>query len=282
MNASGARISLLDRFSIEFAPPAQEPKPTGNLAPSAQRLLAHLGLYGARARSAVAGALWPDVPEEQAQGSLRTTLWRLQKVAPGLVDCSQASVRLVSGVAVDVQEVEAWARQVFEARTDVLALRTPRSALHGELLPGWYQDWVLVERERLRQLRLHALEVLSVRLADVGHFAQAVEAADAAVVAEPLRESAQRALITVHIAEGNLLEGLRRYDAYRALLADELGVPPTPLMDALVHPLLRGRRPALSSAKAHLRTTDRPRSGRNRRQRDSDGLSRGPAPYEGD
>lgn len=259
MNFSGdARVCLLDQFSVEFSGSYQASGTASDLAPSVQRLLAHLGLSGARARHAVAGALWPDVPEDQALGSLRTTLWRLQKASPGLVDASHASVRLASCVAVDVRELEVWARQVFEARIDATALTTPRSALHGELLPGWYQDWVVVDRERVRQLRLHALEVLSVRLAGEGRFAQAVEAAGAAVADEPLRESARRALITVHFTEGNLLEGLRQYDSYRTLLADELGLPPTALMEQLVQPLLhrRGVIPVqrVPIAKGHLKS----------------------------
>jgi hypothetical protein len=70
-----------------------------------------------------------------------------------------------------------------------------------ELLPGWYDDWVLLEREPLRQRVLHGLEALSRHLVRAGRFAEAVEAAMVAVAVEPLRESAQRALVTAHLAE---------------------------------------------------------------------------------
>jgi DNA-binding SARP family transcriptional activator len=232
------RISLLNGFALELGGSGRPPTRVVGLPPRSQRLLAHLGLCGPVARAAIAGTLWPDVPEDHAHASLRTTLWRLHKAAPGLVDSSHTSLELTDGIAVDVQELDEWTRQVFDLKTHIVAVRTPSAALNGELLPGWYEDWVLVERERVRQMRMHTLERLSERLADCGHFAEAVQAASAAVIAEPLRESAHRALIRVHFAEGNLLEGLRQYDTYRALLADEVGLTPTPLMDQLIHPWL--------------------------------------------
>ncbi|HEY6203669.1 MAG TPA: bacterial transcriptional activator domain-containing protein [Candidatus Limnocylindria bacterium] len=80
----------------------------------------------------------------------------------------------------------------------------------GELLADWCDEWVLLERERLRQLRLHALEVLTQRLVTVGRYADAMEVALAALRSEPLRESAHRAVISVHLAEGNRSEALRQ------------------------------------------------------------------------
>jgi DNA-binding SARP family transcriptional activator len=84
-----------------------------------------------------------------------------------------------------------------------------------------------MERERIRQRILHALEALSERLATAGRFADAIEAAILATSAEPLRESAQRALIKAHVAEGNLTEARRSYRAYHDLVHRELGVAPS-------------------------------------------------------
>jgi DNA-binding SARP family transcriptional activator len=69
---------------------------------------------------------------------------------------------------------------------------------------------VLVERERFRQLRLHALEALCRRLTGDGLHAEAVDAGIAAIAAEPLRESAHRALMSAHVAEGNRGEAMRQ------------------------------------------------------------------------
>jgi DNA-binding SARP family transcriptional activator len=233
-----ARLSLLNGFSLDVDGSRPRRTTLGELPPSVQRLLAHLGLYDAQARTAIAGTLWPEVADEQAHASLRTTLWRLQKVVPGLVDSSHSTVRLNAGVAVDVRELDEWVRMVLSPGSEVERAAIPRAALRGELLPGWYEDWVLVERERVRQMRVHALERLSERLMEASHFAEAVQAATAAVVAEPLRESAHRALIRVHFHEGNVIEGLRQYETYRALVHDELALAPTSLMDELVRPYL--------------------------------------------
>ena len=98
----------------------------------------------------------------------------------------------------------------------------------GELLPDWYDDWVMIERERLRQLRLHALEIVCRRLAAMRLFGPAVDAGLAAVLDEPLRESAQRALIEAHLAEGNRSEAIRQYNSYRERLYTELRLEPSP------------------------------------------------------
>ncbi|MCA1481353.1 bacterial transcriptional activator domain-containing protein, partial [Bradyrhizobium sp. NBAIM08] len=94
------------------------------------------------------------------------------------------------------------------------------------------------ERESYRQLRLHALERLSETLRAVGEHTSALMAALSAVRADPLRESAHRQVIAVHLAEGNAAEALRQYHVYRRLLALELGLPPSPTIRGLVGPLL--------------------------------------------
>jgi DNA-binding SARP family transcriptional activator len=106
----------------------------------------------------------------------------------------------------------------------------------GDLLPGWYDDWVLFERERLRQMRLHSLEKLAGHMAGQGQHAEAVEAALAAVAADPLRESAHRTVVEVHLAEGNVSEALRAFERCRQLMSEELGIEPSPQMQSLIAP----------------------------------------------
>jgi DNA-binding SARP family transcriptional activator len=124
--------------------------------------------------------------------------------------------------------MDQWATRLIKGTVsrDDLAV-SPSWADALDLLPGWYDDWALMERERVRQRILHALEALSRRLTDAGRYADAVEAAMLAISAEPLRESAQRALIEAHIGEGNLAEARRCYHAYHDLVRRELGVDPS-------------------------------------------------------
>jgi DNA-binding SARP family transcriptional activator len=137
-------------------------------------------------------------------------------------------------VCADVRETIAWARRLTDASHSIEDHDLRQALDGGDLLADWDDDWVVVERERLRQLRLHSLEFLSQRLASVGRYVDAIEVALAALRIEPLRESAHRALISVHLAEGNPSEALRQYRRFRELLRAELGLEPSPLIKELV------------------------------------------------
>jgi DNA-binding SARP family transcriptional activator len=93
---------------------------------------------------------------------------------------------------------------------------------------------VLIERERLRQLSLHALEALAARLLGAARIGEALETALAAVAMEPLRESAHRLLIEVHLAERNASEAIRQFRFCSHLFQTQLGIAPSPQLAALV------------------------------------------------
>jgi DNA-binding SARP family transcriptional activator len=226
-------IRLLDGFSMMVRDRGAKPSPR-EVSPALQRLVAHLCLSGSPPRSQVAGHLWPDVSEELARGSLRSALWRLQHLVPGLVRVSGTALSLADDVRVDVRELAEWARRVRDPHVHVDELELPGATLGSELLPGWYEDWILLERDRLRQLRLHSLEVLAGRLAAAGRHGDALQVAYAAVRVEPLRESAHRTVVRVHLAEGNVVEAVRAYDRFRVMLEAEMAVAPTALMTELI------------------------------------------------
>jgi DNA-binding SARP family transcriptional activator len=240
---SRPRVRLLGGFTIRNGLSCGEPV-ASQLPLGVQRLVAHLCLAGRPARTAVAGRLWPDVPEEKAHASLRSALWRLRRAAPELVDATGDALGLAAGVRVDVRDLHIWADRVGDRRASADRLTLPDMALLGDLLPGWYDDWVLLERDRLQQLRLYALETVAARLGVAGQHGEALQAAHLAIRAEPLRESAHRTLVRVHLAEGNVVEALRAYELFRDLLRDELGVPPTEQMTRLVHSITGLRRAA--------------------------------------
>jgi DNA-binding SARP family transcriptional activator len=201
-----------------------------------QRLLAYLALHGRpTTRSSVAGTLWPEAAEDRAAANLRSTLWRIRRTGLPLVSSSGAYLRLEPSVRLDVHESIGAARRILNAAAtgaDLDAL--PDVALAGDVLPDWDDDWALLERERFRQIRLHALERRCDLLRSAGRTAEAIESALAVVAAEPLRESAHRALIRAHLAEGNRVEALRQFALYRRLMRDELGLEPSPDVSALL------------------------------------------------
>ncbi|HUZ20717.1 MAG TPA: BTAD domain-containing putative transcriptional regulator [Acidimicrobiales bacterium] len=208
------------------------------LVQGAQRLVALLALHGKwLRRSYVAGTLWGDASEEHANGSLRSALWRLRASALHVVDSAHDELRLAPAVEVDVHRAATVARGILAGAfgEDTTEMAEPR--LWEELLPGWYEDWILLERERHRQLTLLALEALSEHCTDVGRSDAAVLAALAAVEREPLRESAHRALVRAHLADGNVAEAIRRFRIYEQLAQHDLGVDPSPKMTALLEGL---------------------------------------------
>jgi DNA-binding SARP family transcriptional activator len=249
--ASAPRVVLLDGFAVHLGDRGTESQ-VGPLPHGVQRLVAHLCLAERPARTAVAGHLWPDASDDRAQGSLRSALWRLQRVAPGLIVVSGGALSLSPRVRVDVHELSDWANRVLDPRVPVGELAVLDTELRGDLLPGWYDDWVLLERERLRQLRMYAFERLANSFAVDGRHAEALQAAYEAIRAEPLRESAHRTLVHVHLVEGNVSEAIRAYETYRRLLDDELGVRPTDQMARLVRGLCRRPRDC-AAPPAHLR-----------------------------
>jgi DNA-binding SARP family transcriptional activator len=198
---------------------------------ASQRLVAFLALQrGMVRRTAVAGSLWPDASEHHAYCNLRQALARLQCTARKALAASKLELRLAEGVAVDVRHARALACRLLDPAVTPEQSDLGRAAvavLSAELLPDWDDDWVLLEAEDWRQLRLHALEALAGRLAAAGRWGEAAGAACAAVRADPLRESARASLIQVHLAEGNQSEAVREFARYQALLHVDLGLKPT-------------------------------------------------------
>jgi DNA-binding SARP family transcriptional activator len=138
---------------------------------------------------------------------------------------------------VDVNELTDLVHRFLDAPIDADGPRLTELEGAGELLPEWEDEWLMPQRERFRQIRLHALERIGERLAEEGRFGRAVEVSLAVVADDPLRESAQRVLIRVYAAEGNVHEALTQYLAYREVMRDELGLEPSPQMDALIDEL---------------------------------------------
>jgi DNA-binding SARP family transcriptional activator len=220
------------------------------LAANGRRVLACLALGGpAMRRDVLAGRVWAWSSEGRAQANLRNALWRIRQVDRRVVEADNDEVRLGGDVAVDLRASAAHARWLVERSSScgtgtgvaTAVTATAPDLLEADILPDWGDDWVLLERERHRQLRIHGLEALSRCLAQAGRFAEAVDAAYAAITAEPLRESAYAALIRAHLAEGNRAEAARQFAAYRRVVNDELGLPPSPAIAALLEPVLNAR-----------------------------------------
>src|SRR5262249_33152067 len=177
------------------------------IAPGGQRLIALLALKDRPVgRLHVAGTLWPNYSTERSLADLRTTLWRVNQSSEHVIAATPSLLSLDVGVGVDVRNLTAFAHRLrpAEAGSGTRGLDSVSLAdLVDDLLPDWYDDWLQDEREGWRQTRLHTLENLAAGLSASGRHSAAIQAALAAVHLEPLRETAHRTLIEIHLAEGN-------------------------------------------------------------------------------
>jgi DNA-binding SARP family transcriptional activator len=213
----------------------------------AQRLVALLALQGQRARPHVAGILWPDTTEGRALTSLRAAVLQTQRAVPQLLEADRTHIALGRDVHVDVEEMRRCASQVLD-ETPGDGRAAVRALSGAELLPGWYDDWVVVERERLQHQRLRALE----RLAEISlarhDIRTALTAALEAIAIEPLLESTRILVVRAHLQAGNRAAAVREFAGYRRLLDRELHIAPSPVLFNLVRHLGVGERDQHPSA----------------------------------
>jgi len=223
------RLSLLGAFELQ----------TGvrlvRVPRHVQRLLAFLALQGRPLhRAYVAGRLWIDLSQEHAHGCLRTTLWRMGRLQCPVIDVTSTHLALAATVAVDARELEACIERVAHNGATRMSGDIDLLTHAAELLPDWYEDWVLDERERLRQLRLVALEAAGEGLIVAQRYSDAAIAALAAVASDPLRESAYRLLIRSYLGEGNVAEAVHQFAVFRARLRGTLDLEPSRQMQELL------------------------------------------------
>ncbi|GIE35148.1 hypothetical protein Ait01nite_081930 [Actinoplanes italicus] len=207
------------------------------LVHSAQRLVAFLTLINRPVRrEPLAEVLWPGCGQRRAAANLRSSLWRMRQSCAELLDAGERLVVLRPDVVVDVWRAAGEARRMLAdpAPADDTITGHLRDDLSADVLPDWSDEWVLAERERYRQLRLHALDMMCELLTRSGRYGEAIDIGLVAVRAEPLRESAHRALVRAHLAEGNVAEAIRQYNRCRRVLHDELGIEPSPRLRELL------------------------------------------------
>ena len=189
-----------------------------------------------QSRESLIARFWPDSGLDPGRMSLRTALAALRKDFGEALSTDKMTVTL--HVATDVQRFE---RALREARQPALGererierLRGAVDACGGPLLPGFYDDWIFPERDRLAAERLAALGALSRWHESLGELPQAAAFARRACVADPLSESLRGELIRLLKAGGQRAEARRQFEDIERLLADALGNSPSPELRALV------------------------------------------------
>ena len=223
------------------------------MASRQQRLVSALAIYGPRNRRFVSGLLWPDSPEPRALESLRVTVHHISHQAPGLLANGGPVLSLTDGLSVDIHQCLELVRTCEQSGSSAAEDACLSSLLRAELLPGWYEDWVILEQNRLRIFRLRALIEHARRWLHQGDAEQAADVARNALVVEPLQESCVELLMRAELQTGNRAGALFAYESFRVRLSMELGVGPSDYLIQLAA--------AIRSRPAQLPLTDDSRFG---------------------
>ncbi len=230
--SSTLRIRLLGALDLRHD---ETPLPPLESARAAS-LLAYLLLHGEapQPRQRLAFLLWPDSTERQARTNLRHVLHNLRRALPDpdrFLDVTPRTLqwRADTPFWLDVAAFEdSLSRAQREAADGGLAALWEAVELYkGDLLEGSYDEWILEEREGLRQRYLEALERLAALLEARGDHAQAIRYAERLLRHDPLHEETYRLLMRLHDARGDRARALRVYHVCVATLEHELGVEPS-------------------------------------------------------
>lgn len=232
------QIRLLNSFQVVYD---SVPLPA-TLPARMQALLAYLALQRAAppSRRQLAFLFWPDASESQAHTNLRQLLHHLRRAWPAVREYLQIDAKVLQwqpGVAIelDVRVFEAAVERATAAagggQADAAraALLEAVALYTGDLLPDCYEDWLLQERERLRQSFLAALALLVVLCEDRRDYDMAIGYAQQMLRADPLHETTYQQLMRLYALHGDRASALRTYHLCASVLARELGVEPNPV-----------------------------------------------------
>src|ERR1700730_13339313 len=273
MTMPDLHIRLLGDFSLIYG----ERQVTSLNPTRLASLLPYLALHRdvPQQRQHLAFLFWPDTTEAQARNNLRQLLHQLRQVFPAVEHFLSADTHMlhwqpVTPCRLDVAEYEQalTAAEAATRRNDQHALQDALeqadNLYRGELLPGCYDEWILPERERLRQRHLQVLEQL-LRLFEVqGDTVTAIRYAQRLIGLDPLSEDLSRRLMRLFVLNNDRASALHVYHTCVTTLQRELGVDPdpatreayerlmhqeTPTIQAIVHQPLLAATPTLIGRK---------------------------------
>ena len=245
------RIQLLGAVRVFHADHTYDARLTQTLQP----LLAWLVLNRRKthAREALMELFWARQREDRARRCLSTALWRLKQalepdgVHPGAYLISTAGTIGFNNDSDHWLDVAAFEEGVGLLRTlghrtgdahDWLRAEGAIAHYTGDLLEGFYEDWAIRERERLRLLYLDSLATLLTHYSQAGAHDDALRCGQQILALDPLREDIHRELIRLHLQRSHRALALHQYEQCRAVLEDELGVEPMEETRALCAALL--------------------------------------------
>jgi predicted ATPase/DNA-binding SARP family transcriptional activator len=207
---------------------SHEPKPLKLETRTIEALLIYLACHERPlSRELLAELLWPDRTQEQAHANLRLALHRLRRQLDPFLLVTRQSVGL------NPQAVITLDARRFETLLANGQLESATGLYHDDFLASFYlnesptfEQWALLERERLRTLALAAWQQRIEQLITAGQLQQAIEGAQRLLQLDPLHEATHRQLMRLLAQSGQRSAAIAQYDTCRHLLATELDVTP--------------------------------------------------------
>jgi predicted ATPase/DNA-binding SARP family transcriptional activator len=232
-------VRLLGKFEVSC-----DGKPIAITSRPAQSLFAYLILNAGTAhrREKLAGLLWPDSLEETARDNLRHALWRIRKVLPSM---PEAAYLLTDDLSIAFNaSAEYWldAAELERISDSVSAdeLMAILSAYQGELLPGFYDEWVVLEREHLYSIFEHHMARLMSLLQTENRWLDILDWGERWIKLGQKPEPAYRALMSAHAAKGDMSKVAATYERCVKSLR-EFGVEPSEQTNKLYESLKSGK-----------------------------------------
>jgi predicted ATPase len=232
-------VKLLGQFSVHL-----DDRPIEVPSRPAQTLFAYLTLHPGTAfrREMLAGLIWPDANESNARSNLRHALWRIRKALGEQTgqdyfpaDDLTLAFTLDPGCWIDAVLLGSKAGPTSPTLEEQVA------AYQGELLPGFYDDWITVERERLQSAFENKIEALIDRLCYEKHWPDVIEWAEHWIKFGTAPEPAYRALMTAHARSGHKAKVKEAYQRCVEALQREFGVEPSEETQELYQQLMSTR-----------------------------------------
>jgi len=239
----GLRVTLLGGFEAGLASGATVSLPTKK----AQALLAYLGLRAGQShpRDKLAALLWGEKTDDQARDGLRHALVALRRA---LADADPPPLRvegqhLALDPAATEVDVVTFERRV--AQGTPAALEQAAELYRGDLLLGFtldeplFEEWLVAERERLREMALEALARLLAHQTRGVSTERAIQTAVRLLALDPLQEPVHRTLMRLYGRQGRRGAALKQYQTCVSVLRRELGTEPVAETRRLYQELLR-------------------------------------------
>jgi len=208
-------------------------------------LLAFLAATGrAHSRDALAGLLWGEMPDEYARANLRKVLSDLRRSLASHLIISRQTVALdrENGFGLDVEAFESELENLkpvsqhhLLSESEIRWLRAATDLYGGDFMEGFYvhdapafEEWVLLQRERLQALQLSALYVLTKHYTARGAYAEGINQAARLLALAPWHEDFHRQMMLLLALSGQRSAALYQYETCRRILKKELDIEPAP------------------------------------------------------